>query len=226
MAKPLQISTRRLEISKANAQMVGIVAIAAFITVFCLIASNAVFSQNRYQARVITAKEKAHKQLQQNIQTFSNLQTSYNAFNNTATNVLGGNSAGSGNNDGPNSQIILDALPPTYDFPALASSVEKIVSDNGLTISSITGTDDQLNQQNNTSSPSPSPVSIPFSFTVSGASYNSASQLVTKLQQSIRPISIDTMDMSGSINNMTITITAHTYFQPAKSVSITKKVVK
>ncbi len=226
MAKPLQISTKRLAISKANAQMVGIVGAAAFITIFCLVASNAVFSQNRYQARVITAKEKAHKQLQQNIQTFSSLQTAYKAFDNTGTNVIGGNSSGNGTNDGPNSQIILDALPPTYDFPALASSIEKVVSSNGLTINSITGTDDQLNQQNNTSSPSPQAVSIPFAFTVSNASYTSVNQLVTKLQQSIRPISIDTMDLTGSVSDMTASITAHTYFQPAKSVSITKKVIK
>ena len=68
MAKSLQISTKRLAISKANAQIVGIVGAAAFVTVFCLFAANAVFSQNRYQARVITAKEKAHKQLQEHHQ--------------------------------------------------------------------------------------------------------------------------------------------------------------
>jgi hypothetical protein len=226
MAKAPQISTKRLAIGKANTQMVGIVAAAAFVTVFCLMASNAVFSQNRYQARVITAKEKAHKQLQANIQTFGQLQTAYQTFDSAGTNVIGGNPAGTGPNDGPNSQIILDALPATYDFPALASSIEKVVSGNGLTIASISGTDDQLNQQNNTSSPSPQPVSIPFSFTVSDASYASLGQLVTKLQQSIRPISVDSMDMSGSVSDMTATIMAHTYFEPAKSVSITKKVIK
>jgi hypothetical protein len=226
MARTPQISTKRIAISKANAQMVGIVAAAAFVTIFCLVASNAVFSQNRYQARVISAKEKAHKQLQANLQTFGDLQTAYKAFDGASTNVIGGNPAGNGPNDGPNSQIILDALPPTYDFPALASSIEKVVSGNGLTITSISGTDDQLNQQNNTSSPSPQPVSIPFSFTVSNASYASVGQLMTKLQQSIRPISVDTIDMSGSDSDMTATITAHTYFEPAKSVSITKKVIK
>jgi hypothetical protein len=47
-----------------------------------------------------------------------------------------------------------------------------------------------------------------------------------KLQNSIRPISIDTIDISGGQNNMTATISAHTYFQPIKTVGITKKVVK
>ena len=75
-----QISTKRLAISKANAQMVGIVAVAAFVTVFCLVASKAVFSQNRYQARVISAKEKAHKQLQDNINNYNNLAKAYKSF--------------------------------------------------------------------------------------------------------------------------------------------------
>lgn len=221
-----QLSSKRLAISKTNAQMVGVVAVAAFITVFCLVASNAVFSQNRYQARVISAKEKAHKQLVQNIDNYNNLATAYKAFDGASTNIIGGNKDGTGDNDGSNSKIILDALPSTYDFPALTSSLEKILTDNNLKVTSITGTDDQLAQQKNTSSANPQPVSIPFTFTISNASYASVTQLMNKLQQSIRPIQIDMLDVSGSQNNMTVTVTGHTYYQPAKNVSITKKVIK
>lgn len=224
-AKP-QASTKRLAISKANAQMVGVVAAASFISVFCLVASQAVFSQNRYQARLIVAKEKAHKQLQQNQKAFSDLKRSYNIFNSLPTNVIGGSINGAGDNDGPNSKIILDALPDSYDFPALTSSLEKILSDNNLKVSNINGTDDQLNQQNNTSSPNPEPVSMSFSFTVTDANYASINQLFTKLQQSIRPIQLDSVDLSGGTTSMTATVNAHTFYQPTTSVSITKKVVK
>lgn len=224
--KTPQISTKRVAIDKAQAQMVAIVAVAAFITVFCLFACKAVFSQNSYQGRVISAKEKAHKQLQKNISTFSDLQTSYKAFDGAATNVIGGNAVGTGDNDGPNSKVILDALPPTYDFPALTSSIEKILTDSGLQVSSITGTDDQLNQQNNTSSPNPQPVSIPFSFSVSNANYMSVGQLLITLQHSIRPISIDKLDVSGSANSLTATVNAHTYYQPVKTIGITEKAIK
>jgi hypothetical protein len=226
MASKPQISTKRLAISKANAQMVAVVAVAAFITIFCLVASKAVFSQNRYQARVTTAKEKAHSQLKKNIETFGSLQTAYNKFNSATTNIIGGSSTGTGDNDGSNSKIILDALPYSYDFPALTSSIEKILADNNLKITSITGTDDQVNQQGNLSSPNPEPVNMSFSFTVSNANYTSVNQLITRLQQSIRPIQIDSLDLSGGVNNMTATVNAHTYYQPAKSVNITKKVIK
>lgn len=219
-------TTKRLAISKSKAQMVAAVSVASFVTVFCLIASKAVLSQNTYQARVISAKEKAHKQLQTNLRAYDSLSTSYRIFDSKNPNVLGGTISGSGDNDGSNSKLILDALPPTYNFPALTSSLEKILADRGLKVSSITGTDDELAQQANTSSPTPQPVTMPFTFTVNGANYTALAQLTDALQHSIRPIQIDTMNLSGGANDMTATFTAHTYYQPAKSLQIDKKVIK
>ncbi|HSX46322.1 MAG TPA: hypothetical protein VLG27_04980, partial [Candidatus Saccharimonadia bacterium] len=204
IAAQAQIPTKRLAIDKAQAQMVGVVAAAAFITIFCLVAARAVFGQNQYQARVTSKKEAAHKQLVENIQAFDNLVQHYQDFDSEPNNVIGGSASGTGDNDGKNSKIILDALPATYDFPALTSSVEKILSDRGLKVTSITGTDDQLNQQNNQSSPSPQPVTIPFTFTVTDANYGSIQQLVQALQHSIRPIAIDTLTLSGGASNMTV----------------------
>jgi hypothetical protein len=222
----VDISTKHVAINKANAQMVAVVAVASFITVFCLVASKAVLSQNQYQGRVSKAKEKAHQQLQKNIKAFDSLVVSYKAFDGTSTNVIGGNASGTGDNDGSNSKLILDALPSTYDFPALTSSLEKILHDQSLKIGSITGTDDQINQQSNSESSSPQPIAVPFSFTVNNANYSSVQQLIAKLQVSIRPIQVDKLTISGGANNMTLTVNGHTYFQPAKSLSITKQVVK
>jgi len=221
-----EILTKRVAISKANAQIVGVVGVASFVTVFCLVAAHAIWSQIGYQSRVTSAKEKAHQQLVKNISAYDNLTTSYKAFVGTPNNVIGGLSAGSGDNDGDNAKIVLDALPPSYDFPALTTSIEKILTDRSLKITNITGTDDQLNQQKNTSSSSPQAVNMPFSFTVSNASYSSVGQLITALEHSIRPIQIDTIELSGGANDMTLTVTAHTYYQPGKSVNITKQVVK
>jgi hypothetical protein len=155
MANKPQISTKRLAIDKANAQIVGIVAAASFVTIFSLVAAHAVWGQLHYESKVVSAKEKAHKQLVRNLNAFEDLAKSYKAFNATSTNVIGGLSNGSGDNDGDNSKIILDALPPIYDFPALTSSIEKILADNNLKVTGITGTDDQVNQQSNTTSPNP-----------------------------------------------------------------------
>jgi hypothetical protein len=218
--------TKRVAISKANAQMVGVVAFAAFITVFCLFAAHAVWSLNSYQARVTTAKQKAHQQLLKNIQAYGSLSSSYNSFVSTPNNVIGGLTSGSGDNDGSNAKIILDALPATYDFPALTASIEKILTDRGFNVSDITGTDDQVAQQTNGSSPNPQAVTIPFTFTVTNTNYAAVGQLMTALQQSIRPIQVDTIDLSGGASDMSLTISAHTYYQPSKSVSITEETIK
>ena len=225
MASP-QISTKRLAISKTNAQMVIVVGVASFITIFCLVAANAVWSQYLYQGRVTKAKNTANVQLKSNIKAYNTLSSSYQTFNSATTNAIGGSSTGTGDNDGTNAKIILDSLPSSYDFPALTSSLEKILTDRNFSISSISGTDDQLIQQTNLASPNPQPVPIPFSFSVTGANYTSVQQLITTLQTSIRPIQIDTIALSGSSNNMKLTVTAHTYYQPGKTLNITKQVVK
>jgi hypothetical protein len=222
-----EMLTKRVAISKANAQMVAVVGIAAFIAVFCLIASKAVFSNIRYQAKVLDKKQQANHQLDTNLKAFTDLQSSYQKFDSNSVNILEGSSNGGGDNDGRNSKLILDALPSSYDFPALTSSLEKILTDKlHLKVTELKGTDDQVNQQTNLSSPSPKAVEMPFSFTVENASYDSASQLVNTLQHSIRPIVIDEINLSGASSDMTVSVKAHTYYQPAKSVSITKKVVK
>ena len=224
MAKSV-ISTKRIAITKAQAQMVGIVAGAAFISIFCLIASRAVFSTNQYQAKVVTAKEKARNQLQDNLESFKDLRSSYRSFDGKNPNVLGANRNGTAQNEGNNAKIVLDALPPAYDFPALASSLEKILKDKNFNISSISGTYDQLTQQN-TTSPTPTPVEIQFSFSVTKASYTSVQDLIKTLEKSIRPMQIDSITLSGDVSDMALTVKAKSYYQPGKSVNIKKETVK
>lgn len=226
MAKVPKISTKRVEIDKANTQMIAAVAGAAFVTIFCLVASRAVFMQNQYLARVTTAKEKANTQINDNLEAFKTLERSYKSFDSAGVNIINGNRTGNGDNDGSNSKIILNALPSSYDFPALASSIEKILKDNSMTVGSITGTDDQLNQQSNLSSSNPEPVPMQFSFTVENANYDATKKLLSALQRSTRPIHVDSIDMSGGQNNLLLTVNAHTYYQPAKNVNIKSEVVK
>jgi hypothetical protein len=193
---------------------------------FCLVASHALWSEDLYQGRVISAQNKAHVQLQANLKSVNQLVNSYESFVTSPTNVIGGSETGSAGNDGDNAKIILDALPNEYDFPALTTSIQGILNNLNLTVTSITGTDDEVNQASNTGSNSPQPVPIPFSFSISNASYASIQQLFTNLQLSIRPIAIDTVTLSGSSSNLTATIDAHTYYQPGIKLTTTTKVVK
>ncbi|MDB5184313.1 MAG: uncharacterized protein JWN38_121 [Candidatus Saccharibacteria bacterium] len=227
MAKRLEFSTKKLELDKSNTQMVIVVAVASFISIFCLIAAQGFLSQNNYNAKVIDAKAKTNDRLKDNIKAASKLTQSYAKFVKANPNVLGGDStSNTADNGGDNARLVLDALPSTYDFPALTSSIEKLAENGNLKLTSITGTDDEVAQQTNDSSPAPVPVAMPFTFTVSNASYSSVQQLMNTLDSSIRPIQLDAFTLTGASDNMQITINAHTYYQPAKNLNITKKDVK
>src|SRR5690606_38811813 len=134
-----------------------------------------------------STKAAANKQLEENLKAWDQLSASYKSFDGASTNIISGTRTGTGDNDGPNSKIILDALPSSYDFPALASSVEKLLSSDGVPVSGITGTDEQLNQGGNVATPTPIPVAMPLSFTSSGVNYDVVTKLIDGLQRSIRP---------------------------------------
>lgn len=225
MAIKLPLSQKHLQVDKANARMLLAVAGASFITVFSLIAGKALLGQSAYQNRVISGKSNAEKQLKANANAVNQLVSSYQTFVSAKTNIIGGLSAGTGEKDGDNAKIILDALPSKYDFPALTTSLEKLLNDKNFKIEGISGTDDEIAQADNGASANPQPLEIPFQVTISG-NYTSVQNLIAIFEHSIRPITIKSLSITGDENNMRIGISAKTYYQPEKSLKITKKVVK
>lgn len=217
-------SAKRLLVDKANTRIVVVTASASFIVVFCLVAAVTLVGQLNYQNRVIGAKRKALDTLKQDIDSTDKLVNQYKAFISTPLNAIGGDPNGTGSQDGQNAQIVLDALPSKYDFPALATSLEKILSGQGVTIDSISGTDDEVAQANASSS-DPQPVAMPFQLSVSG-NYAQIQKVIDAFNRSIRPISVQTMELSGGENHMTLTITAQTFYQPEKNLQIRTEVVQ
>ena len=220
--------SKRLQIDKANATVVVVTAISSFVIVFSLVASKALLSQRSYQSRVINKKEQARDQLKKNIEAKDKLISRYKAFINTSPNLLGGDPDSTlSDRDGNNAQIVLEALPASYDFPSVANSLDKLLTQNvsGLTVQNINGTDDELNQRNLKTSSGSQPVPIPFDITVSGQ-YSAIMELVRVFESSIRPINISEIHLSGSDTSLTADVRAQTYYQPATGVSITTKVVK
>ncbi|HET7641376.1 MAG TPA: hypothetical protein VFK47_21885, partial [Ktedonobacteraceae bacterium] len=165
MARTLS-ATKRSLITDANSKIVIATAVAAFLVVFSLVACKALWSQANYQNRVISAKKKALSQLQSDLNARDSLVASYRSFVGNSTNVLGGNPNGTGDQDGDNAKIVLDALPSKYDFPALTTSLEKMITGQKLTINNITGIDQEVTQQAKQSSATPAPITMPFQIAV------------------------------------------------------------
>jgi hypothetical protein len=224
MAKTASFTKRTL-ITKANSTMVLATGIAAFVVVFSLVASKTLISQASYQNRVIAAKKTALKTLEDDLAARDSLVASYKNFVGTPQNVLGGNPEGTGNKDGDNAKIILDALPSKYDFPALATSLEKLIEGQGLTILNITGTDEEITQAVNQNTAEPQPIAMPFQVQVTG-SYDSVQGLVDVFKRSIRPFQVTKIELSGDEGSMTATIDAKTFYQPEKSLNIRTEVVQ
>ncbi|PID32197.1 hypothetical protein CR970_01645 [Candidatus Saccharibacteria bacterium] len=218
------ISTKRLQINQANSRIIFSTAVAAFLVVFALVSSRALLDQRAYQQRVIDEKAKANRQLDENIRAVEELKKSYAVFVSPETNLIGGDKGGQGDRDGDNAKIVLDALPSKYDYPAVASSLEKVIADNpSYKLQSVSGKDDEVNQ--NKEGVAPETVEMPFNVAV-GTSFQGAKELLQLFEKSIRPISVDTLTIAGSEDILTMTISAKTYYQPERSLDITTKVVE
>jgi Tfp pilus assembly protein PilO len=220
----VKFSSKQLQIDKAKAFVVGSVGVAIFILIFTIFISRALLSQRAYQSRVIKEQETAVKQLNENKKAVARLGAAYKQFVEQPTNVIGGSSSAAGDRDGDNARIVLDALPSKYDFPALASSLDKILSDQKFKVSSFTGVDDEI-AQSASKSGALVPIEIPFTFSVSG-SYSSVQGLIDTLDRSIRPIKIKTLSLAGKSSDLQLTLSATTYYLPEKQLTFPTKEVK
>lgn len=212
--------SHRLQIDKTKTKLVVMVAIASAITVFSLVACKSLLSEASYLNKVSSEKEKALKQLGINEKSASGLVESYKTFASQSPNLLGGDPKGKGDRDGDNGKLVLDALPSKYDFPALTSSLEKLLT--GYIINSISGSDDVVLQQ---ASKTDGLVEIPFTVNVS-SNYEEIQKLIDSFDRSIRPFKIISLDVAGTKETIQTEINAKTYFQPEKSLQINKQVVK
>ncbi len=224
MAKQ-QPAGKRLQINKANSTIVAALAISSFIVVFSLVAGKALTSQRAYQSRVIAKKEQARDQLKTNLNTTASLITAYKNFVGTNVNVLGGDPNGNGDKDGDNAKIILDALPSKYDFPALTTSIEKLIGQRHIKVNSITGSDEEIAQSSQQMSNTPAPVEMPFEVSVAG-NYGAIQGLIKVFESSIRPFNIATLTFTGTDSNLQLDMTAKTYYQPEKDLTTRTVVVK
>ncbi|MGB4759324.1 MAG: hypothetical protein WBP26_04700 [Candidatus Saccharimonadales bacterium] len=226
-----RISLKQVMIDKNNSNMVAIAAIAAFITVFSLVASKSLVDKMLYQNRVTEKKETALQVLSENVNAVDKLSKSYDNFASSDTNILEGSALITGNNNGKNTTIITDALPYRYDFPALVTSLERMMIADNVTISDISGTDDEVQQQANAGSVNPEPVAMPFE--IRGmAKYADTQRLIVDLQRSIRPFVVQKLNISTGgagaeeADTTNIAITGETYYQPGKKFEITTEVIK
>lgn len=219
--KNKKISQKRGQIDKNQATTFAFVAIAAVFTVASLVISKGIWDRTRYMAKVVEKKEIAVKQLNDNKDAVSKLGETYKSFNSQNPNLLGGSIEGPGDKDGSNSTLVLDSLPNKFDFPALASSLEKMLL--GYSTGSIGGTDS--NTTDAPASPSSGAMEIPFTFDAT-TDYTGLKELISSFNRSIRPFHITKVELSGTNNELKANFTAKTFYQPDTTLKITTETVE
>ncbi|HET7528799.1 MAG TPA: hypothetical protein VFJ84_01035 [Candidatus Saccharimonadales bacterium] len=229
MKKPnVNVSTKSLQIDKAQQKMLGIVMAATVVTIFCLTGSKVLVGKAMYQQRVISARNSSATQLSNDVADAKTLTTQYKDvfIGSDSVNIIGGNAniTSSSSQDGDNGKIVLDALPTTYDFPALLTSLSNMLGSDGVGVQSIGGTDQSTTI---TSDPTYNPQTQKIDLTISATStYNGANRLLKDLERSIRPFDVTHVSLSGDQGNMVINLDLTTYYQPAKTLIIPSKEIK
>jgi len=224
-----KIPSKRGEISKATANMMSMVSVATLIVVFCLVGVKVLLGQAAYQRRLINARSAAVSQLKVNQTASQTLLDQYkNVFIGTnAANAIGGindSNATAVPPNGDNSRLVLDALPTSYDFPGLLSSISSIMVGDGISSPSITGTDDSAKSD---SQPSASPQPSPIKVTIGGTgTYGQVQQMIKDLERSIRPFDIGSLQLNGTNSSMSFAMDVTTYYQVAKSLDLGSQEVR
>lgn len=200
---------KREKIQQANSTTLIVVAIASVIISMTLVMGNFLLKQKSYNDRVYKEKKIARDTLRQNVTNARELEEKYKDIEDPKSLA--------------SPETILDALPGTYDNPALRTSIESLVKRNSLSIDSLTSVDQEGKAEEK--SINPTPVDMPFSITVVG-SYDKIRNFVTDLERTIRPMKVDTLAITGSDNDMKAEIDVTTYFQPTREIGITTKEVR
>jgi len=219
---------KHFKIAKARSSAIVVVAVATVIVVFCAVSAKALLNQGAYQRRVVNAKHDTVAQLQDNISAANSVITQYGVFNEANPNAIGGKSDVLDNApppDGKNSRIIQDALPVSYDFPALISSISKLLTLNNISEKNIGGTDQSADFSSDPLG-SPKPITIEQIPVSGSSSYAAIQNLVKDFERSIRPFDITSLQLSGNDASILISLKVNTYYQPATSITLEKKVVK
>jgi len=227
IAKP-HLSSKHLKIKSANTVIIISVSVTVFIVMFSLVSARALFSQAAYNQNIIGEKKDALEIAKTNSETAKDLEASYLSFATETVNVLGGNPEGTGPLDGSNPKIVLDSLPSEYDYPALSSSIEKILLDNSYQIDRIGGSEDSGLSGGGRASISgigSSAVEIPYPLSIVSTA-EGTKNLLGILERSIRPFYVESLEISGSDSSMTAKMSTKTFYQPAKEFTVTTKVVE
>lgn len=220
---------KRQQISRANRMMfLWIAGVSVVVGVSIVLA---VFLAQRilFGEKVIAEKNKTVSVLQKNLDNVNALRDNIRVLN--TNDALA--STKLNNSDTP-VQSVLDALPADANPTALASSLQTklLTGVPGITIETInvdsanTTTPAPTNTLPTVSSLTSNQIGFNFSVSTSSTSYDALRQVLEKIEKSIRPFNITSVDIEGQGTKVVLSAIGMSYYEPAQTIQLTQKVVK
>lgn len=214
---------KREQIQKANKTMFLWVVAASAAVAICLVLAQFLVRQMLFNQKIMSVKGETNSTLVANKETFKTIKTGINKLisdsNLSSLKVAETDTA---------LQVVIDALPTSDDRAALATSLQQVVlSRSGVAIESISVTDQSatLAAAGSTTTVTDKPQEILFNVVLIG-NYEQISQAVTDMERSIRPFSVERMQIEGSGTQLRASINAKTFYLPAKTMKIKTEALK
>lgn len=213
---------KREQIDNIQKQLVMWLALAGSAAVLAIILTMNISQKISYQLKVNSELGKTKETLESNVKAINQIKSSVNALasndNLNLENIKG--------DDSTALQVVLDALPTENDQESLGSSLQaKVFSRSGAALSKFSFDDSSSASASTTTSTGSTSTAtagstltqqaqpMGFSATINGNT-SGITDTLKNLQNSIRTINVNSMQISGSDNNLEAKITANAYYSP------------
>lgn len=209
---------KRQQIRTANKTVFAWIITASIVLGICVVVSQFFVRELVFRAKILGALGETNSTIEKNIKSYDGLKAEVVKL--VANSNLGGLRKG---DNSTALQVIIDALPTEENRASLASSMQsEVLGPSGVTINSFSVIDTSTASATATSTSIPS---FSFTFTITG-NYAQITQAVRNLERSIRPLNIQSIDLQGNDQQLRADITAVTYYQPVKDISLKTGSVK
>ena len=236
MSQPAVAVRKQTQIDKTNKLMFAWIAIASALVGVALVVSFFLMQKAIYQDKVLSEKSNTVKTLTSNLASVDQLRTDVKA--------LDANSALMSVKANPTDQalqVVLDALPSEANSLALGASLQNKLLANidgqftldSLQVDQVSGVEtlDTTDTVDATTSTVDSLGQISFNFSVKNADQTALSGILKNLEKSIRTIVVShvTIEQQANVNGasggLSMSVEGHGYYQLAKTIELTDKVV-
>ncbi len=202
------MATTSLAMNKATGGNLVIVFVLISVVVLggSVLAAKSLVTTIVRDTKVVTAKTKANKQLDENLSAAPQLVSAYEGL-------------------GDESKLLADALPTTIDLPGLIVMIENMGGDTGLSIKTVSSLQTATGTGGATASAPATSQVYPFGVTFDG-SYAALQRFLADVEQSARPMRVVGLQLNGSGSALSGTIDIETYYQARAALPFSTETIK